>query len=174
MKKFILFLLLLNLTDVYSESPDKVTNGLLVELKKFLPKEEFKLAKLDIPSKYSVNGSFYQIQSQKQLKVKYVYTGRVNTQRGKNQSSTQADYFDYIMLYSPDVTVHKVKITDFQSTHGEGVCSAGWLSQFVGYNGLKLLVVGKNVDAISGATISVNNLTFDVQSKTKLLLEIIK
>ncbi len=43
----------------------------------------------------------------------------------------------------------------------------GWLKQFTGYDGSDTLEVGKNVDAISGATISVYGITLDVQMKTR-------
>ena len=45
----------------------------------------------------------------------------------------------------------------------------GWLKQFTGYNGTSQLEVNKNVDAISGATVSVYAITDDVIAKTEIL-----
>jgi hypothetical protein len=65
--------------------------------------------------------------------------------------------------------VELVKIFNYAATHGHEVSAKGWLKQFAGYNGSDTLQVGKNVDAISGATISVYGITLDVQMKTILL-----
>ena len=42
----------------------------------------------------------------------------------------------------------------------------GWLNQFIGYDGTKTLRVGKEIDSISGATISAYGITTDIQQKT--------
>jgi hypothetical protein len=40
--------------------------------------------------------------------------------------------------------------------------SNGWLSQFVGFSGQEKLVYGKDIQAISGATISANAMNDDI------------
>jgi Na+-translocating ferredoxin:NAD+ oxidoreductase RnfG subunit len=82
------------------------------------------------------------------------------------------DFFDYFILYDENLVINKVQILQYQSSHGEMISSPGWLKQFKGYSKSKSLEVGKQVDAISGATISVNNLTWDIKQKTLLLSEI--
>jgi hypothetical protein len=99
--------------------------------------------------------------------------GRLITGRsGNSVDSEVSDFLDYIILFSPLFQVLKVKIVRFNSTHGTEVCSPAWLKQFIGYTPAKSLMVGKNIDAISGATATVNGITFDIQSKTKILNEI--
>ncbi len=146
---------------------------LRAELKRFIPNNEYTLSEIKTPDKYKIDGNFLLIESKADTKAKFIYTGRVITSRGSSKNET-ADYFDYFIIYNSKQAIEKVKIFNFQSSHGEAVTSAGWLKQFVGYNGQILLSAGKNIDAISGATISVNNLTFDIQAKTKILLEIVK
>ena len=114
------------------------------------------------------------------LGVKYVYVGRVNTCRTGGCSITAyedleqtKEFFDYYILYSATATIRNVKIFNYQSTHGQEVTAKSWLKQFGNYNGKEPLVVGRNVDAISGATISVDATSFDIECKTKILLQIL-
>lgn len=150
---------------------EKVINS---ELKKYFAGNKYTLNELVIPTNYSVSGKFYEVKSSIEGKIKYVYAGRVNTTRGNNRSATDAEFFDYIILYNAAQVVQKVKVYNLQTSHGEGVSSTGWLKQFVGYSSQKQLRVGKDIDAISGATISVSKITLDVQSKTSMLGEIVK
>jgi len=64
-------------------------------------------------------------------------------------------------------------VYNYQATHGQEVTNKGWLKQFQGYDGSRSLTVGKSIDAISGATVSVLGITNDVQEKTRLLKQII-
>jgi hypothetical protein len=166
----ILFLWTLITLIARSESPVEVPKALRSELKKVLQTEDYILNRLDVPAKSAINGSYYVISGPKTERVRYVYSGRVNTRRSNHPGSAGSDFFDYFIFYTSNVVIEKVKIIRYQSSHGGGITSPGWLKQFRGYDGRKLLVVGKNVDAISGATISVNNLAFDIQSKTQILL----
>ena len=50
----------------------------------------------------------------------------------------------------------------YRSTHGAAVCSKKWLKQFNGYSGGKL-ELGKDIDSVSGATISATSLVKDVE-----------
>ena len=72
------------------------------------------------------------------------------------------DHFDYVVFYSPELTVKGVKVTVYRSTHGAAICQKKWLSQFEGYQGGQL-VLGKDIDAISGASISAQALVGDMQ-----------
>ncbi|MCK4920537.1 MAG: FMN-binding protein [Bacteroidales bacterium] len=58
---------------------------------------------------------------------------------------------------------------NYQATHGQEVTSPGWLKQFVGYDGIKSLVVGREIDAISGATISADAITMNLQRRIRFV-----
>lgn len=58
--------------------------------------------------------------------------------------------------------------------YGQAITAPGWLRQFNGYSGETTLDAGKNIDGISGATISVKVITGDIQQKTNLLKQIIE
>ncbi len=86
--------------------------------------------------------------------------------------STQAkgrfDLFDYSVIYSDELEVLGMMILVYRSTHGAGVCSKGWLKQFKGYSGGKL-TLGKDIDTISGATLSAASLVKDAERCYQLM-----
>jgi hypothetical protein len=122
-----------------------------------------------------IQGKFLVLTEQNDLK-KYIYIGRVNSCRqGGCSNPAQAltietpEYFDYLIVFDSHFSVTQVKVYNYQATHGQEVANKGWLKQFQGYDGSRSLTVGKSIDAISGATISVYGITTDVQEKTRLL-----
>jgi len=74
-----------------------------------------------------------------------------------------------ILYFSIQKTVQLVEVYNYQATHGYEITAKGWLKQFVGYSAKDTLLVNKDIDGISGATISVFAITEDVQLKTRLL-----
>lgn len=168
MRKILLLFLIFGLcTLAYSTQLAGVDKHLLAELKRYGIDDAESLLR-PIVSKKVNTGLFYELESKSSV-VRYVYVGRVETARGAQSVGTVADYLDYFILFDANKVVRKVKITKFQSNHGQTATSVGWLKQFVGYRSGKSLEVGREVDAISGATLTVNRLTFDIKSKTQLL-----
>lgn len=69
--------------------------------------------------------------------------------------------FEYFILYDTALVVQKVKVWKYRSSHGGAVAGKRWLRQFKGYRKGEL-AYGRNVQAISGATISGNALVSEV------------
>lgn len=120
-------------------------------------------------------GKFYEI-SGSSGGFKFIYVGRVKTYRAggcsinRNLASEgESEFFDYYILFDSAYTIQQIKVYNYQATHGQEVTSKNWLKQFKGFNGSKELIVNKNVDAISGATISVHAITIDIDHKTRLI-----
>lgn len=118
-----------------------------------------------------LQGKFYYIYNRK-TSIEYAYVGRVNSCRAdgcdiKESKSSVFEYFDYFVIFNLDYQITKISIFNYQATHGQEVCAPTWLKQFYGYKGEKKLVVGKDIDAISGATTSVNSFTTDIQEVCK-------
>lgn len=72
------------------------------------------------------------------------------------------EYFDYSVIFSKEKAIAKVMVTVYRSDHGAAICQKTWLSQFEGYHGGEL-VLGSDIDAVSGGTLSANSLVRDVQ-----------
>jgi len=125
----------------------------------------------------TTGGKFFTVErSAANTGIRYVYIGRVNSCRSgvcfADQSKTgksDSEYFDYFMLFNEEGVVQLVRVYNYQATHGQEISAPNWLKQFVGYKGTNGLAAGKNIDAISGATISVEGIVADVQQKTKIL-----
>lgn len=109
--------------------------------------------------------------------LKYIYVGRVNCCRkggcseggGRERIDDGFEFFDYYIFFDKQGGIRHISIYNYEATHGQEITSRGWLKQFMNYSGIVPLVVGKNIDAISGATISVNALVFDVQKRVESL-----
>lgn len=122
------------------------------------------------------NGKYFQINDPNVSLFRYIYVGRVNSCRAGGCSITNgllhdsnSEYFDYYILFDADKTVKAVKIFNYQASHGQEITAKGWLKQFIAYDGSEHLQVDKNIDAISGATISVYAITLDVEKRTRFL-----
>jgi hypothetical protein len=148
---------------------------------KTFSKEELQLAD-SVAGFKDMNGKFFKLIGENNIKLnKYAYIGRVNSCRAGGCSisreiepEAETEYFDYFILFDENLNVEMVRIFNYQATHGHEVTAKGWLKQFIGFSGTSSLEVGKNVDGISGATISVYAITYDVQIKTLILNKLIK
>ena len=88
-----------------------------------------------------------------------------NENRGyvlSTEAKGRFDYFEYSVYYSEDQVVKGLIVTVYRSTHGAAICQRKWLSQFNGYDGEEL-TLGKQIDAISGATFSAESVVQDIQ-----------
>lgn len=148
------------------------------EIKKTFSTESFELEELDIMvvDEENKNGVYASVRINEKV-VGYAYVGRVNSCRtggcSLNKEELKADgsheYFDYLVLFDNRISVKIVKVINYQASHGHEISARGWLKQFIGYNGQDEMQVGKNIDAISGATISVYAITYDVNRVTRQL-----
>jgi hypothetical protein len=155
---------------------------LLKELQKVSGTDQPDRTEIQIPKLLTettaIQGKFFELTDPNQI-CKYVYIGRVNgcRQGGCSNSSETSlvetpEYFDYFILYGPTFSILQVKVYNYQASHGQEITNKGWLKQFQGYNGNRSLLVGKSIDAISGATVSAVGITTDIQEKTKLLKQL--
>lgn len=108
--------------------------------------------------------------------IGYMYIGRVTTCRAgicsspnKLSKNDSYEFFDYFILFDTLAKILAVNVYNYEASHGQEITVKRWLNQFAGYNGNSELYVGKNIDAISGATISAHSITFDISSKTDYL-----
>ncbi len=133
------------------------------------------------PDENKIPGKYYSVEYKTGYSpISFVYVGRVNSCRTggcsanpENSGTGEHEYFDYFILFDSDITVRQVRVYNYQATHGQEITSKGWLKQFEGYDGNKSLQVGKDIDGISGATISVFGITADIYGKRERLHEIL-
>lgn len=154
---------------------------LIKELQKLAPQTPLVFEAMNIPDSLQTHSKhrWYNIKAYDSI-VYYVYVGRVNSCRASGCSSPAVkgaesyEYFDYFIVFSNNVQIEMVRVYNYASTHGQAIVSKPWLKQFIGYTPPAPLEVGKQIDAISGATISVYALTHDVEMQSIALQNIVK
>ncbi|MEE9349511.1 MAG: FMN-binding protein [Flavobacteriaceae bacterium] len=67
--------------------------------------------------------------------------------------------FDYLVLLNPELEIVTIKILIYREEHGNEISSKRWLKQFFGLKINDRAILNKNIDGISGATISVRSMT---------------
>jgi len=180
MKFFILiFCLLIGLTGFCQNEIDYQNKRLINSLNKNGISGISELEEISGDSKpqNEFNGKFFKVIGSKEVSdVKYVFVGRVNSCRAGGccnalqiSGNTESEYFDYFIFFDESKTVKLVEVYNYAATHGYEITAKGWLKQFVGFSAKDTLEVNKDIDGISGATISVFAITSDVQEKTRLL-----
>ena len=89
--------------------------------------------------------------------------------------STQAmgryEYFDYLLAFDAELSVLGLTIITYRSSHGAAICQRRWLDQFIGYSGEELRL-GKEIDSLSGATISADALIRDLKRCHRLMIRL--
>jgi|SRR5690554_1424420 len=81
-----------------------------------------------------------------------------------SQAPSQDEVFDYLVVFNPKLEIAKAKVLIYREQHGRQIGSVRWLNQFEGMTVEDNLSLGKNIDGISGATISANSMTVAVSN----------
>ena len=163
------------------DEPDYRPKELKKSLKKFGNTLEENPAEVIIPDSVREAGTFqgrYFRLDDTAARVAYLYVGRVKSCRSGGCASGEpslgsqpaSEYFDYFVLFDRHCRVLEVQVYNYAATYGHQITMRQWLRQFVGYNGSEVLIPGKNIDAISGATISVNAIVYDI-TRTQYVLQ---
>lgn len=79
--------------------------------------------------------------------------------------------FFYVIVYSKELTIKSIKILEYYSEYGYEITSKRWLSQFFNKTGCNL-EYEKNIDGISGATISVKSMIYDVKNTCSMIQQL--
>jgi Na+-translocating ferredoxin:NAD+ oxidoreductase RnfG subunit len=133
------------------------------------------LSEMDKPLTNQNFGAFYKLSNSNVSQPKgYFYIGRVFTCRQGSCSNnvSKSEFFDYIVFYNTNKSIERVKVISYKASRGHQMTSSGWLRQFKSYDGSRALTIGKDIDAISGATVSVNAINDDIIRVTRQLLRI--
>jgi len=186
MKKIwiLVFLIVVSTGNTFSQNINFNPKPLAKDLEKLWSNDEISLMEIDIPdSLYNdillEKGIIYSANTHEKH-LGFAYVGRIYSCRAGGCGMDDApvelvgidedfEYFDYFIIFDKDLTVKKIRVYNYQATHGHEVSGKGWLKQFIGYSGEKKLEYGKNIDSISGATISANAITYNVQESHRYL-----
>lgn len=155
---------------VYSQKPVNFEHKKITKsIQKILKVDDFTLEEIKGDSTWYINGKFFKVNQTEDLS-NTVYIGRVNSCRAGGCSvyheseDGSYEYFDYLITFNKLKQVVGVKVFNYQATHGQEMTAKSWLKQFVGLEEESEFDVGKQIDAISGATISVYAITDDIKN----------
>ena len=77
--------------------------------------------------------------------------------------------FDYYVLFNDKEEILKVEVLHYRENYGGEICSKNWLKQFVGIDTENSSDLNREIDGISGATISVNSLKYSLLKISNML-----
>jgi len=86
--------------------------------------------------------------------------------KGKN------DYFDYMVIFDEELIIKKVIVLVYRSTYGGEIMSRSWLKQFIGKCKGEAMEIDKDIDSISGATLSAPSIAEGIKDLSLLIVEI--
>lgn len=182
-KVLILISLLTPFTDSF-RSGVRFSNGVdkRIErnLDKFFDKEEHIRQFIQVPDTIlsKTNSYFFNIQNQSKTKKAYMVITIANGCRiggcdVEHELEEEFEQFCIFSIFNPDGELMELKIIEYQSEHGYEVTSKWWLKLFVKYQE-EDYQYSKNIDAISGATISVKSMIREMTYLKSIMPVVIK
>lgn len=89
-------------------------------------------------------------------------------------SSAQSRYerFFFMVVYDTDLMIKTVSVLEYNELFGAEITNRSWLKQFSGFPVSKTIHYKKDIDAISGATISAVNLLESVNRCSEFMLQL--
>lgn len=83
--------------------------------------------------------------------------------------SAKYEDFWYGVIFDNDLKIKLVRMLEYSSDYGYEISSKNWLKQFKGFTGCDLKYGGREVDVISGATVSGQSIVSDISNLCWLL-----
>ncbi len=84
------------------------------------------------------------------------------------------DRFDYMVIFSPDLAILTVKVLVYREDYGGEIGSKRWLKQFTGKKDGRGIEYKKDIQGISGATISVRSISSGIKKLSLNMQELRK
>lgn len=89
------------------------------------------------------------------------------------RAPTRFSTFSFAVLFDRLGLVSRTEVIEYPETHGSGIRSRAFLRQFTGRDGRSGFRLGRDVDAVTGASISSRSLCEGVRRATVLLDELV-
>jgi hypothetical protein len=91
-----------------------------------------------------------------------------------DQAPSKFHKFEYYMIFSDKGDILKIEVLNYNENYGAEICNKRWLKQFQKINTSSFVTYNNSIDAISGATISVQSISsysWQVTQKLKTYLQ---
>lgn len=138
------------------------------EIEKTFETSEYTLAAVPIPDELHgslqarLEENFLSISSGAEL-LGYVFV---------DSAPSKTAEFDYMVVFNPGVEIIHAKVLIYREEYGGEIGSKRWLRQFFGKGGQDRVSPDSNIDAISGATISVRSMTLAMDNLLQAIGEL--
>lgn len=157
-------------TATFSFLPDYLTKKMEKCLTKLFDKNvEYRAVETD--DLYAINHQVYTVHQGDSLSGYSILSRGLGCKIGGCDKPSTTDtvtfeQFYYMTAFDANKKVKRVRVLEYTSDHGYQIGGRGWLKQFE--NG-DHFTVGENIDAISGATISVKSITNGINTQVEIL-----
>lgn len=147
-----------------SSYPDDFEKKLNKAIRKIWKTKTFDKKKVSVPD--SVNIELYSIYKKSHL-LGYFSINKVpcrleDYEHSKNINLDNYDNFWCLSIFDTNLEIKKIQILEYNSEYGFEICSKSWLKQFSGKYPSEV-IYSKNIDAVSGATMSGNAITHHIK-----------
>ena len=122
-----------------------------------------------------LNGEFYNLVNSSD--TGYLYMGKANAcheggcDRFDKNISDRFERFEYMVVFNNQKEIIHIQVLKYEAEYGYEICSKRWLNQFIKTDKSEF-DYGSDIQAISGATVSAQSITNEV-NKVSLVLETI-
>ncbi len=165
---FVICLLISSLLLHAGDYPKSVQKRIDKTLVKLFPKMLVELTEMDLSTELTSTYTSFKDVKISRLKSADSELGYAcfASSKGKN------DYFDYMVIFDKELVIKKVKVLIYRSTYGGEIMSRSWLKQFIGKTNGQEMTMNKDIDGISGATLSAPSITQGIKELSLLIAEI--
>ncbi|MFT7590824.1 MAG: Na+-translocating ferredoxin:NAD+ oxidoreductase RnfG subunit [bacterium] len=174
MKKGIFLILLCSVgaafgVATFSYFPQHVCKKMDKHVRKTFGKESIYYS-IATPDSLKLNHEVYKVVENDSIKGFVMVTRALGCQLGgcdkPSSDSIAFEQFFFMTAFDQAKQITQVRILEYTSNHGYEIANKSWLKQFAKEGHFE---VGKNIDGISGATISVNSLTNNVNRQRQII-----
>lgn len=166
-KVFIFVLLLTPISEMFQTSEcfsKSIDKRITKNLNKYFDKAEYQKSIINVHDSIlnNTNSYFYFVENSEKSKEAYMVITIANGCKVggcdvEHDIDEEFEQFWVYSLYSVSGALLELKILDYQSEHGYEITSKWWLKQFVKHQN-ETYRYAKNIDGISGATISIKSM----------------
>ena len=154
--------------------PDYLTKKMSRQLNKVFGKNTV-YKEVPVDDSVAINHQVFEIIDSDSLAGYSVITRALGCKIGgcdkPSKDSLVFEQFFFVTAFDKNENIRKVRVLEYPSDHGYQIANKGWLKQF---EKGKTFAVGENIDAITGATISVKSITNAVNEQVKIVAQVSK
>ena len=153
----------------YSYLPSYLSHKMSRQLNKLFDQEVL-IRELSMNDTLALNHHLYEVYNADTLAGYSIITRALGCKIGgcdkPSKDSISFEQFYFFTAFDKDKNIKKVRVLEYTSDHGYQIANKGWLKQFEKGTSFS---VGENIDAISGATISVKSITAGVNEQLRII-----